>query len=115
MKHRKIRTYPPVIVTLLVMLFFAAAATVSIVAEAERQAATQQGAIQQAAIQQTAERRVPRQHRGRSVPEKPVFPGRRRREVLDDRAERRVRGGAGAGGERLGREPRGLILRERGQ
>ena len=55
MKHRKIRTYPPVIVTLLVMLFFAAAATVSIVAEAERQTATQQGAIQQAAIQQTAE------------------------------------------------------------
>ena len=42
MKHRKIRTYPPVIVTLLVMLFFAAAATISIVAEAEQQAAIRQ-------------------------------------------------------------------------
>lgn len=39
MRHRKIRIYPPVIVTLLVALFLAAAAVVTIVAEAERQAA----------------------------------------------------------------------------
>lgn len=39
MRHRKIRIYPPVIVTLLVALFLAAAAVVTIVAEAERRAA----------------------------------------------------------------------------
>ena len=42
MKHRKIRTYPPVIVTALVALIFAVMAISSIVAEAEREAAGQQ-------------------------------------------------------------------------
>lgn len=41
MKHRKIRTYPPVIVTLLVALAFSAAAVFSTVEEVEQQAAGQ--------------------------------------------------------------------------
>ena len=42
MRQRKIRIYPPVIVTLLVALAFAVLAIVSIIAEAEQQAAGQQ-------------------------------------------------------------------------
>lgn len=45
MRHRKIRTYPPVIVTLLVALAFSTAAASAIIGEAERQDTGQRGEL----------------------------------------------------------------------
>ena len=51
MSYRKMRIYPPVIVTALVALVFAVAAIASIVAEAEREAARQPQAVELAVTQ----------------------------------------------------------------